>query len=167
MRAFLRRRLVDPLLRQLTQGVTPGALALALALGLVLGVLPVLGATTLLCALAAAALRLNQPAIQVANYAAYPLQLLLYLPFFRAGAWLFGEPPVSFTLGQVRAQLEADLLGTVGTYAGANARAVVAWAALAVPATLTLHLLLRPLLARARGRTPSQDPTRGDRAAPP
>jgi uncharacterized protein (DUF2062 family) len=150
VRAFLRRRLKDPLVRQLTQGVTPSALALALALGIVLGALPLLGTTTILCAAAAAALRLNQPAIQVANYAAYPLQLALYLPFFQAGAWLFGEPPVSFTLGQVRAQLATDLGGTVRFYAAANLRAVAAWALVALPAALVLHLALRPLLARVR-----------------
>lgn len=158
MQSFLRRRLVEPLRRQLTQGVSPAALALALALGVVLGAFPVLGATTVLCAGAAAALRLNQPAIQVANYAAYPIQLALYLPFFQLGAWLFGEPPVSFTLGEIRAQLEADLLGTVSRYAGANARAVAAWAAVALPAALVLHLLLRPLLARVRARTPARGP---------
>jgi len=150
MPAFLRRRLVEPLLRQLTQGVSPGALALALALGVVLGSLPLLGSTTVLCAAAAAALRLNQPAIQVANYAAYPLQLALYVPFFHAGAWLFGEAPPPFTVGQIRAQLAADLAGTVRRYAGANARAVAAWALVAVPAAIVLHLVLRPLLARAR-----------------
>jgi uncharacterized protein (DUF2062 family) len=159
VRAFLRRRLVEPLLRQLTQGVSPGALALALALGVVLGALPVLGATTVLCAAAAAALKLNQPAIQVANYAAYPLQLALYLPFFRAGAWLFGEPPVAFTPDEVRARLAADLVGTVRLYAGANARAVAAWALAAAPAALLLHLALRPLLARARVR-PAGEPAR-------
>lgn len=159
MRALLRRRLVEPLLRQLTQGVSPAALALALALGVVLGALPVLGATTALCATAAAALRLNQPAIQVANYAAYPLQLALYVPFFQAGAWLFGEPPVPFTLGQIRAQLEADLAGTLRHYAGANVRALAAWALFALPAAAFLHLVLRPLLRRVA--------TRGEGAAPP
>jgi uncharacterized protein (DUF2062 family) len=150
--AFLRRRVVEPLERQLTQGVSPGALALALSLGVVLGSLPVLGTTTALCALAAVALKLNQPAIQVANYAAYPLQLALYVPFFRAGAWLFGEPPVSFTIGEVRARLEADLAGTIQAYGGANARAVAAWALVAVPAALALHVALRPVLARAAAR---------------
>jgi uncharacterized protein (DUF2062 family) len=148
--AFLRRRLVEPLARQLTQGVSPGALALALALGVVIGSLPLLGATTILCAAAAAGLRLNQPAIQVANYAAYPLQLALYVPFFQAGAWLFDRPPVAFTVGQIRAQLDADPAGTLQRYAGANARALVAWALVAVPAALVLRLALRPLVARAR-----------------
>jgi uncharacterized protein (DUF2062 family) len=150
MRALLRRKLVDPLVRQLTQGVSPERLALALALGVVLGTFPVLGATTFLCALAGVALRLNQPAIQVANYAAYPLQLALFVPFFRAGAWLFGAPPAAFTLSDVRAALARDALGTIASYAGANLRAVVVWAIGAPLVALALRYALRPLLARLR-----------------
>jgi len=153
--AFLRRRILEPLKAQLTQGVSPGRLALALALGGALGVLPVLGVTTLVCAVVAAPLRLNQPAIQVANYVAYPLQLLLYLPFFQGGARLFGAPPVGFTLEQIRAELVADLLGTVARYATANLQAVAAWALLApLPAGL-LFLALRALLERLPRPTPA------------
>lgn len=155
MSAFLRRRILEPLKAQLTQGVSPGRLALALALGGVLGVLPVLGVTTVVCAVAAAALRLNQPAIQVANYVAYPLQLLLYLPFFQAGARLFGVPPVGFTLEQLRAELAADLLGTVVRYAAANLRAVTAWALVAPLAAGLLFAGLRTLLARLPRPTPA------------
>lgn len=152
MRGWWKRRVLEPLARQLKQGVSPGQLALALALGLVVGALPVLGLTTALCAVLALALRLNQPAIQVANYAAYPLQLVLYLPFFHAGAWLFGAPRVSFTLPEIRAALAADAWGTVQRYAGANLRAVGAWGAVAPVAVLALYAALRPLLARAAAR---------------
>jgi uncharacterized protein (DUF2062 family) len=150
MRAFFRRKLLDPLARQLTQGVSTERLALALALGLVLGTFPVLGATTALCAVAGVALRLNQPAIQVANYVAYPLQLALFIPFFRAGAWLFGAPPVTFTLSDAKAALARDALGTIAAYAGANLRAVAVWAVVAPLIAVALRLALRPLLARLR-----------------
>ncbi len=150
MRAFLRRRLLEPISRQLTQGASPSRLALALALGLVLGTIPVLGATTALCALAGVALGLNQPAIQVANYAAYPVQLALFVPLFKAGAWLFGAPPVAFTLADARAALARDAWGTAVVWAGANLRAVVAWALLAPPVALALYATFRPLLSRWR-----------------
>ena len=150
MRVFFRRKLLDPLARQLRQGVSPERLALAVALGLVLGTFPVLGATTALCAVAGVGLRLNQPAIQVANYAAYPLQLALFVPFFRAGAWLFGAPPLAFTVADARAALARDTLGTIATYAGANLRAIVVWAILAPFVALALRHALRPLLARLR-----------------
>jgi uncharacterized protein (DUF2062 family) len=148
MKAFLRRRLLDPLRDQLTQGVTPGRLALALSLGLVLGIFPVLGTTTLLCGLAALALRLNQPAAQVANYLAYPLQLGLLVPFFQAGARLFGLPPVTLTAETLRAEMAADLGGTAVRYLGVTARAVAAWALLAPPLAALLFIGLRALLRR-------------------
>ncbi len=166
MKAFLRRRLLDPLRAQLTRGVTPGKLSLSLALGAGLGVLPVLGTTTVVCAVAAAALRLNQPAVQAANYLVYPLQLALYLPFLRLGTHLFGGSPISVSMAQLRAQLAADLPGTVGRYAAANLRAIAAWALVVPLAVALLQLLLRPVLARsplarlgaAAGRVPSPAP---------
>lgn len=154
MKALLRRRIVEPLKAQLTQGVTPGRLAAALALGAVLGVVPILGATTLLCGVAAAVLKLNQPAVQVANFAAYPLQLVLFVPFFHAGAWLFGQPAMEFTVKQLRSELSADRWGTLGHYAGANVRAVIAWAVLAPFVGVALYLVLRPVLRRVRPTAP-------------
>jgi uncharacterized protein (DUF2062 family) len=147
VRQRLRDRLLVPLQLQLTQGVSPSRLALALSLGAVVGMMPMLGVTTVLCAVLAIGLRLNQPAIQLANYVAYPLQLLLFIPSFQAGAWLFGRPPVAFGLAQLRAELVADALGTVGRYLGDNLRAVAAWGLVAPLLGGLLFLLLRALLS--------------------
>jgi uncharacterized protein (DUF2062 family) len=145
---WLRNKVVEPIKAQLLQGVSPGKLALALSLGVVVGVFPVLGTTTVLCALAAFALKLNQPAIQVANYLAYPLQLLLFIPFFQSGAMLLGAPPVEFSLAQLQAELSADPGATILRYLGANLRAVAAWALVAPVAAFLLHWPLRALLSR-------------------
>ena len=75
----------------LKEGMSLRKIALCLALGTVLGIFPVLGATTLLCTIAALALRLNLPAIQFVNYMVYPLQLVLLAPFYGAGSWLFNQ----------------------------------------------------------------------------
>jgi len=148
MHQVLRSRVLLPLQAQLTQGVSPSRLALALTLGLVVGVVPVLGVTTALCAALAVALRLNQPAIQLANYAAYPVQLLLLVPALQAGAWLFGRPAITFSLAQLQAELTADPLGTVGRYLEDTLRAVAAWGLLAPVAGLSLFLILRLVLSR-------------------
>ena len=148
MRHVFRNRVLVPLQAQLTQGVSPSRLALALTLGLVIGVVPVLGVTTALCAAVAVALRLNQPAIQLANYAAYPAQLVLFVPAFQAGARLFGRPALTFSLAQLQSELAADPIGTVGRYLGDNLRALAAWGLLAPVAGLGLYLLLRLVLSR-------------------
>ncbi|MGC4071325.1 MAG: DUF2062 domain-containing protein [Nibricoccus sp.] len=80
-RNFWQRRVRDPLVAQLTQGITPEKIALTLAVGTACALFPIIGMTTLLCALAAIALRLN-PADHPA-----PQSGLLANPHSR-GTWL-------------------------------------------------------------------------------
>ncbi len=144
----LQRRVVTPVVDQLKQGVTPRKLALSLAIGVVASVMPIFGITTIFALAFSALLRLNPVAVVAANYAAYPLQILLFIPFFQAGAWLTGGPPVPFTLEQIRAELALGVWPTVVRYAGANARAMAAWLLFAPVATWILFVVLEPALAR-------------------
>ena len=146
---FWRRRLLQPLLDQLRQGVSPGKLALTLALGVTVGLLPILGSTTIACAGVAVWLRLNQPVIQLVNYLMYPLQIALLIPFFRAGEWLFRQPPVPmFSVAELIARFQAGpgqfLLdyGMVGLYG------VVVWALCAPLLIALIYAISRPLLMR-------------------
>lgn len=102
------RRVVTPLVTQLRQGITPEKIALTIALGLVLGMFPILGATTILCGLAAVRLGLNQPIIQLVNYVAYPLQLLALLPLYRAGEALFRQQHLPLSIPMLIEQFGAD-----------------------------------------------------------
>lgn len=146
---FWQRRLLQPLLDQLRQGVTPEKLALTVALGFTVGLLPILGSTTIACAAIAVWLRLNQPVIQLVNYLMYPLQIALLIPFFRAGEWLFRQPPVPmFSVGELMARFQSGpgqfLLdyGMVGLYG------VVVWALCAPVLIGLLYGVSRPLLTR-------------------
>jgi uncharacterized protein (DUF2062 family) len=148
VREALRRRVVEPVKQQLLQGVTPAKLALSLALGVVISAMPVLGITTLVALAVSVLLRLNHVAVVAANYLAYPLQILLFIPFFQAGAWITGGPPVPFSLEQIRAELQVGIWQTVVRYAEADARAVVAWLIVAPLATWILRALFLKFLAR-------------------
>jgi uncharacterized protein (DUF2062 family) len=95
---FWRERVVTLVIAQLMQGVTPQKLALSIALGFGLGVIPILGVTTALCAIAAIRLRLNQPIIQLINWLVYPLQLAWLVIFVRIGEWLMHAPQMPLSL---------------------------------------------------------------------
>ena len=66
-RTFWQRRLVDPVLALLTQGVTPDKIAFTLAMGTGLSMFPFLGFTSLLNLGVGLWLRLNQPILQTLN----------------------------------------------------------------------------------------------------
>lgn len=92
--SWWRRRVVAPIVQQLRQGTTPKLIAITLAAGVVFGLFPIFGMTTLACGIVGVAFRLNQPLIQTVNYLMSPLQVLMLLPFYRAGEALFQEPHV-------------------------------------------------------------------------
>ena len=79
--SVFKEKITLPLINLLKQGLSPSKLALVIALGMTLSVFPLLGTTTLLCTLVALFLHLNLPAIQVANYMAFPLQIIFFFLF--------------------------------------------------------------------------------------
>lgn len=163
--SFFTRRVTEPLLAILNHGVTPERLAASLSLGIVLGVFPALGTTMLLCFAAALLFRLNQPAIQLTNVAAYPLQVLLLIPFVKLGEKLFGVPPGTLSVGQVVALIEANALNAIRTLWVATMHAIVAWLVVGVPTGLALYFVFARLLRRLwESRTPElENHIRSDR----
>ena len=143
--------------RELRQGTAPRRLALALALGFVLGCIPVIGIPTALCAMVAVLFRLNLPAIQAANYAAMPLQVVLIVPFVRLGSRI--TPFAAGTAARTAVDLHTlthsplalirhsslRLLEQVGLMAG---QALLAWLLIAIPVVVMLTVALTGLLRR-------------------
>ncbi len=128
---FLRRKIGDPILQQFTQGISPEKIALTVAVGLTIAVNPIVGTTTILCFLAAWALRLNQPIIQAINWSSYALQLLLIFPFIRLGERIFGAPRENRSLERLVAMMKADLVGAFANVRATLGHALVAWLAVA------------------------------------
>jgi uncharacterized protein (DUF2062 family) len=149
---FFRRRIGRPIVELLRQGVTPEKMALSLALGVALGVFPVLGTTTALCALAAFVWRLNLPAIQIVNYFVYPLQIVLLIPFFRAGEKLFGAPHLPLSVAQILAAVHASFWGAMRFLWTTTWHAIVVWCLFAPVFVGLAYALLLPVLRRVVGR---------------
>jgi uncharacterized protein (DUF2062 family) len=137
----------------LRQGISPRRLALTLALGFAVGCIPVVGIPTVLCAGLALALRLNLPAIQMANYAAMPVQLALIVPVVRLGRWLVpgGTAPIGpafdprALLHLPALNLATHLATSIGDLAG---KALLAWLLVAIPAVALMTFALTHMLRR-------------------
>lgn len=130
----------------LRQGISPSRLALTLALGFAIGTIPMVGVPTAVCAVLALVLRLNLPAIQAANYAVMPLQVMLIVPFVRFGGWL-----VSSTRRQTLTPailLHTSPVTLASQFAGLAGQAMLAWLVIAIPAVALMTLMLTFLLRR-------------------
>ena len=132
----------------LRQGVSPRELALCVALGTTIGLIPVLGVSTLLCALAALVLKLNMPAIQLVNYLLAPLQLILIIPLLRLGERLAGAPRFPVTLESATALFSESVIQAIRVLATAIAHATLAWLVLAPLLIVGLYRGLEPVFRR-------------------
>ncbi|MEO8353420.1 MAG: DUF2062 domain-containing protein, partial [Chthoniobacteraceae bacterium] len=124
---WYRRWFLAPISAQLTQGVTPDRLALTIALGLMLGIFPILGSTTLLCGAAGVWLKLNQPIIQLLNYIAYPVQITLLIPFYRAGESLFGRDHLPLSISLLIQRFAEDWWQFLRDFGGVALHGIVVW----------------------------------------
>ena len=156
VRGFLRRRLVDPLLALLRQGVDPSRLALGVALAFVIGVVPVLGVSTALCAAVALAFGLNLPAMQVVNYLLTPVQLILIIPWLRFGELLANAPRFPITLESGLALLSQGVVDAVVVLGTAILHATLGWIVVAPLLAFALHRILVPVFRHMTPARPSE-----------
>ena len=159
LRIYLRRVIVSNLMQTLEtikrkaalylrQGISPRRLALTLVVGFVVGCIPVVGLPTALCAVIALAFRLNQPAIQAANYLAMPFQVALVLPLVRLGAKL---APIAARQGLAFPHFPGPMLAhspQLMLVAGLAGQALFAWLLFAIPLVVLLTPALTALLRR-------------------
>lgn len=138
---------------QLTQGVTPQKIALSIALGLSLGVFPILGVTTVLCAIAGVRLKLNQPVIQVVNWLVYPLQLAFILVFVRIGEWITHAPHMSLSLPALIQRFHESPTKFFQEFGLIGLHGVVAWLFIAPILTAVTYTVLLPPLKKLAALT--------------
>ena len=147
--SFLQRRLIRPILALLRQGITPEKIALSLAMGVVCGLFPIMGATTLLCMVAAFCLGLNQVAVQIVNYVMSPFQVGGILFFVRLGERLLGAAPIPLSPLELLRRFEEDPLASIRSFGISGVHAVLGWTAVAPFLAVALYALVVPVLRRA------------------
>lgn len=149
-----RRWVLNPVLTQLTQGITPAKIAQAIAFGVTIGVFPLLGSPTLLSLAIGVPLKLNQPVLQVFRELSYPLQLATVLLFMRAGESLFGAEHVPLSIPMLMERFFAAPgqflaeFGMIGLYA------VVVWLLIAPVLFGVIYFISRPVIERLSQRLP-------------
>jgi uncharacterized protein (DUF2062 family) len=154
--SWWQRRVVALIARQLTQGTTPAHLALALALGGVIAVNPFLGTTTLGCAAVGVLFGLNQPVLQLVNLLGAPVQLVLIVPWVRAGEWLYGASAMPVNPAMIIHEFSAGPGLFLRRFGLTGLHAATAWAIAAPLLGGALFLVLHPLLRGLGRRLPTR-----------
>lgn len=154
-------RLLIPLRTLLRQGLTPSKLAWSCAVGMLIGSSPLLGFCTWLCLIAASVFKLNQLAIQIANYAVYPLQVILIVPFIELGSSWFGNSAEGITFEQLQASIDAGLLNGLKEIGLLMLQGGAAWIIIAIilvyPIQYILEIIFQKMLKRMQHTTAEKE----------
>ncbi len=145
---WVRRRIVQPVLGLLSQGLTAHQLALTVALGTSFGLVPMLGITTLLATFTAVRLRLNVAAILLIAHLWSPVQLLLIIPFMSQGAKLWGSHSPALTLEKLQYLFAHSWAEALRLLWHAMLGGLALWAGGCLVLAPLLYFVLRPVLAR-------------------
>jgi hypothetical protein len=106
----------------------------------------------LLCAGIALLFRLNLAAIQLAQWAMAPSQLLLIIPFVRLGEWLLQAPHEPLSIKEGTALLAQGAVHAIVALWDAIVHAGFAWIVVAPFATFLFYKVLTPVFARTAAR---------------
>ena len=157
-RGFWRRWVREPVVSQLTQGVSPEKIALTLAVGSALALFPILGTTTTLCLLAGILLGLNQPIIQAVNALCIFVYFPLILAFVRLGDALCGSAKSTLDVPLMVSTFSHSPRAVLLQFGTIALHAVLGWAVVApvwIPAVYLAALRpLRSAAVRIRSRRP-------------
>jgi uncharacterized protein (DUF2062 family) len=152
-RSFWRRRLVDPIVALLTQGVAPDKVAATLAVGTVCSMFPFLGTTSALNLGVGLWLRMNQPILQTLNQLLGPIHLVMILVYVRVGEWLWRAEGERFSIAEmIRAFGELSFSDFLRQFGWAGLHALTAWALTAPLLFAIIYWPLRPVLRRLARR---------------
>ncbi len=135
---------------QLKQGLGRQACCQAIATSLMIGIFPIMGFSTLMNTLSAAAFRLNQPVVQICNWIIGPVKLALIFPFLRLGEWLFKAEPFRLSLTEFSARFFNDIATTSIQFAWTFAHAIVGWLVCAPLIYLVIYKVSLSLLPQSR-----------------
>lgn len=141
-------KVATPLLNLLKQNISPEKLAMTVSVGSILAIFPVFGTTTILCIIFAFIFRLNQIAIQIVNYAAYPLWAVFLLPFYKIGGILFQSSIVNLSVEKIVTLFREDIWGFFHSLGFATLYAIVAWLLICPFAAIILYFITLPIFRK-------------------
>ncbi len=140
MRGWIKRKVLVPIKRALKNGISQRRLAISLALGITIGLFPFYGITTLLVGAVAWALRLDFLVMQAVHYIVSPIQIALFIPFFKAGN-IFINQDVDFTASSFIALFKENFWHALREFWMINLGAILIWGLVALPLAYGLYHL--------------------------
>ena len=137
------------------QGLTPIQITQSLLVSILISIIPILGVSTFLLTVLSLKRKLNLPIMIAISYFAWPLQILLIIPFINMGEYIFSIPQSNHSAQEIIASFMDSFFGTLSQLSFELLCGFVGWLLTAVPIFTLIYLVSNFLISKF---SPSKTP---------
>jgi uncharacterized protein (DUF2062 family) len=137
------------------QGLTPIELTQSILVAALFSIIPILGVTTILLTGFSLKRKLNLPIMIAISYLAWPLQILMIIPFINIGEFIFSVPQSNHSAQEIIASFQESFFGTLSQLSFELLCGFGGWLLTAVPFFTVIYLVLNFLISKF---SPSKTP---------
>ena len=137
------------------QGLTPIELTQSILVAALFSIIPILGVTTILLTAFSLKRKLNLPIMIAISYLAWPLQILMIIPFINIGEYFFSIPQSHHSVEEIIASFQESFFGTLSQISFELLCGFGGWLLTAVPFFIVIYLVSNFLISKF---SPSKTP---------
>ena len=137
------------------QGLTPIELTQSILVAALFSIIPFFGVTTILLTAFSLTRKLNLPIMIAISYLAWPLQILMIIPFINIGEYFFSVPQSHHSVEEIIASFQESFFGTLSQLSFELLCGFGGWLLTAVPFFIVIYLVSNFLISKF---SPSKTP---------
>ena len=137
------------------QGLSPIELTQSILVAALFSIIPILGVTTILLTAFSLKRKLNLPIMIAISYLAWPLQILMIIPFINIGEFIFSIPQSNHSAQEIIASFQESFFGTLSHLSFELLCGFGGWLLTAVPFFTLVYLVSNFLISKF---SPSKTP---------
>jgi hypothetical protein len=137
------------------QGLTPIELTQSILFAALFSIIPIFGVTTILLTAFSLKRKLNLPIMIAISYLAWPLQILMIIPFINIGEYFFSVPQSPHSVEEIIASFQESFFGTLSQLSFELLCGFGGWLLTAVPFFILIYLVSNFLISKF---SPSKTP---------
>ena len=124
------------------QGLSPLLLTQSIIVATLFSIIPILGVSTFVLTTLSFKKKLNLPIMIAISYLMWPIQILLIIPFIRAGQFIFSIPSTTYTAEEIIKSFQNGFFETLSYLSFELLCGLGGWFFTAVPISFGTYLVL-------------------------
>ena len=137
------------------QGLSPKELTQSILVSALISIIPIVGVTTVLLTILSVKRKQNLPIMIAISYLAWPLQILMIIPFINIGEFIFSIPQSNHSAQEIIASFQESFFGTLSQLSFELLCGFGGWLLTAVPFFTLVYLVSNFLISKF---SPSKTP---------